>query len=74
MCDAKALNEFRYCYEGNGHFPIAVFLGSDGMDDSYGDGEQLYDFYINVYKQIAKSGLSDAELILSRALPIISEQ
>ena len=34
LCDSNAINEFRYCYEGDGCFPMAVFLGSDGMDDS----------------------------------------
>jgi len=50
MCDSNAIERFRYCYQGDGHFPLAVFLGSDGLDDSYGDGDNLYNFYIEVFK------------------------
>jgi hypothetical protein len=73
ICDYNALDEFRYCYQGDGSFPIAVFLGSDGLDDSYGDGNQLYNFYANLYKQIAKSGRKEAQNVLKRALPKISK-
>ena len=67
ICDSNALEEFRYCYQGADSFPIAVFLGSDGLDDSYGDGNQLYNFYTNLYKQIAKSGRKEAQNVLKRA-------
>lgn len=50
LCDSNALERFRYCYQGNGQFPLAVFLGSDGLDDSYGDGDNLYNFYIEIFK------------------------
>lgn len=48
ICDSHALDEFRYCYQGDGSFPIAAFLGSDGLDDTYGDGDKLYNFYIEL--------------------------
>lgn len=73
ICDSKALDEVRYCYEGDGHFPDAVFLGSDGIDDSYGDGENLTNFYVQLYKLIAKSGREKAEKDLQKSLPIISK-
>lgn len=73
ICDTNALDEFRYCYQGDGTFPSAMFLGSDGLDDSYGDGEQLYNFYVNLFKQIAKSGKTDACNVLKRSLPKISK-
>ena len=73
ICDSNALEEFRYCYQGDGIFPTAMFLGSDGMDDSYGDGEQLYNFYANLFKQIAKSGKQEAYNVLKRSLPKISK-
>lgn len=72
ICDSDALNEFRYCYEGNGHFPIAVFLGSDGMDDTYGDGEKLHNFYINLYKQVKRSGEDMVKRMLRSSMPEIS--
>ena len=44
LCDSDALNEFRFCYQGNGEFPDAVFLGSDGLDDSFGEETNLVNF------------------------------
>lgn len=73
ICDSNALEEFRYCYQGDGIFPTAIFIGSDGIDDSYGDGEQLYNFYANLFKQIAKSGKQEAYNVLKRSLPKISK-
>lgn len=74
LCDSKALEEFRYCYQGNGNHPIAVFLGSDGLDDSYGDGDNLTNFYIQLFKIIIKGGKEKAEKELKRSLPIISQR
>jgi len=73
LCDSDALNEFRYCYQGNGEFPRAVFLGSDGLDDSYGDGENLYNFYIELFKLIIKKDADSALKELKRSLPKISK-
>ena len=73
VCDSNAHDAFRYCYQGDGSFPVAFFLGSDGLDDSYGDGEQLYNFYANLFKQIAKSGKDEAYNVLKRSLPKISK-
>ena len=50
LCDSQAIDGFRFCYQGDGNFPMAVFLGSDGLDDTYGDEEGLYNFYIELYK------------------------
>lgn len=74
LCDSNALEEFRYCYQGDGEFPLAMFLGSDGLDDSYGDGENLYNFYIQLFKIIARSGIEKAEKELKKSLPIISQR
>jgi len=72
MCDSQALEEFRYCYQGDGTFPTAVFLGSDGLDDSYGDGEALTNFYLELYKILVLNGNKRALKELERDLPIIS--
>lgn len=73
LCDSNALEEFRYCYQGNGEFPLAMFLGSDGMDDSYGDGYNLYNFYIQLFKIIIRNGKDKALKELVKSLPIISK-
>lgn len=74
LCDSNALEEFRYCYQGNGEFPRAVFLGSDGIDDSYGDGEILNNFYIQLFKIIIRKGYYMALKELKKSLPIISQR
>lgn len=74
LCDSNAIEEFRYCYQGDGEFPRAVFLGSDGIDDSYGDGEILNNFYIQLFKLIIRRGNESAEKELKKSLPIISQK
>ena len=73
LCDSNALEEFRYCYQGDGQFPLAMFLGSDGMDDSYGDGYNLYNFYIQLFKIIIRNGVEKANKELKKTLPVISK-
>ena len=73
LCDSNALEEFRYCYQGDGQFPLAMFLGSDGMDDSYGDGYNLYNFYIQLFKIIIRNGVEKANKELKKSLPVISK-
>ena len=73
LCDSQALEEFRYCYQGNGEFPRAVFLGSDGLDDSYGDGDNLHNFYIEVFKMIIRKGKEATLKELQKSLPLISK-
>ena len=73
LCDSQAIDGFRYCYQGDGNFPLAVFLGSDGMDDTYGDEDGLYNFYIELYKLILQKGAKEAKRELKKSLPIISK-
>lgn len=48
MCNTNPLPSFRWAYDGTGHFPTAVILGSDGMDDSWGTMEKLKNFYTKI--------------------------
>lgn len=73
ICDANALEEFRYCFEGDGNFPTAAFLGSDGIDDSYREDKRLYNFYANLFRQIAISKREELERTLDSKLPKISQ-
>jgi hypothetical protein len=68
ISDSHALSEFRYCYQGDGHFPEAMFVGSDGIDDSYGDN--IDDFYIQLFKMLSDKEKAQREL--ENSLPIIS--
>lgn len=73
ICDSNAINEFRYCYEGDGHYPMAVFLGSDGMDDSFGEDANLVNFYIQVVKMLVTDGLKATVRSIEEDLPQLSK-
>lgn len=73
LCDSNAINEFRYCYEGDGHFPMAVFLGSDGMDDSFGEDANLVNFYIQVVKMLVNEGKEATIKSIESDLPQLSK-
>lgn len=73
LCDSNAINEFRYCYEGDGKFPMAVFLGSDGMDDSFGEDPNLVNFYIQVVKMLVTEGRESTIKSIESDLPQLSK-
>ncbi len=68
ICDANAINEFRYCYGGRSTFPLAVFLGSDGIDDSFGEDSNLANFYVQILKKIVRSSPDEAKSELDSTL------
>ena len=73
LCDSNAINEFRYCYEGDGYFPMAVFLGSDGMDDSFGEDPNLVNFYIQIVKMLVTEGRGATIASIESDLPQLSK-
>ena len=73
ICDNDALSEFRYCYEGDGEFPVAVFLASDGLDDSFGEAANQANFYIQILKLVDKSSNDDAQKEIEDSLPQLSK-
>lgn len=73
LCDSNAINEFRYCYEGDGYFPMAVFLGSDGMDDSFGEDPNLVNFYIQIIKMLVTEGRDATIASIESDLPQLSK-
>lgn len=73
LCDSIALDEFRYCYSGTGQLPIAIFLGSDGIDDSFGATENMVNFYIQVLKLLVDKSEETAYKSLTETLPQLSK-
>lgn len=73
LCDSSAIEEFRYSYCGDGNKPLAVFLGSDGIDDSFGATENMVNFYVQVLKLINKEGLKIAVANIQETLPQLSK-
>lgn len=74
ICDSAPIDEFRYSFRGDGHFPLAIFMGSDGIDDSYGDGDALRGFYLNILRMLTSEGGEAVHKSLKEALPIISKR
>lgn len=72
LCDENAVKEFRFCFSRT--LPAAVFLGSDGIDDSFAGNEKLYDFYRLVFRSFAQTDEETAVSQLRDYLPTLSEQ
>lgn len=73
LCDSTAIDEFRYCVQGNGEFPIAIFLGSDGMDDSFGAETNLVNFYVQIIKEIVQNSKGAVISEIKNTLPQLSK-
>lgn len=71
LCDADACHEFRYA--SGTECPEAVFLGSDGIDDTFSDGELLYRFYQHLLDCVSEDGLFRVRLHLPDVLDHYSE-
>lgn len=74
ICDSEAFDEFRYCYQGNKEFPVAVFLASDGLDDSFGEATNQANFYAEILKLLAESGVEKAQNEIEETLPVLSKR
>lgn len=54
ICDSDAIEEFRYVIQKD--FPAAIFIGSDGIDDSYSSEMELHELYRNIFIVFAEHG------------------
>lgn len=73
LCDEKAVDKFRYCLHTD-HFPIALFVGSDGVDDSFASDEALYGFYQEVLQTFQEKDEKQAREEIDNFLPVLSEK
>lgn len=73
LCDRDSISEFRYCYQGDGNFPVAAFLASDGLDDSFGEISNQANFYIQILKCIDKSSNEETQKEIEESLPTLSK-
>ena len=71
LCDPNATNEFRFCGGNKKTTPVAIFLGSDGIDNSWGTEQALHNFYIEVLKHCTSA--EDVTRDLAEALPRLSQ-
>ncbi|MBQ8530485.1 MAG: protein phosphatase 2C domain-containing protein [Parabacteroides sp.] len=73
LCDGNAIDKFRYCLHEN-HFPRAIFMGTDGVDDSFANDKDLYDFYQEVLQTFQEKDEKLAKQEIENFLPILSEK
>ena len=74
LCNSNPIPMFRYAFSGKGDFPIAVILGSDGLDDSWGTIENLQNFYSQVLTIFSDLGEEKALEELGDYLPKLSKK
>ena len=70
ICDTDALNRFRSFYSEK--LPVAVFVGSDGIDDCFSTEQQLNNLYKTVLYSFATSDFDAAIDDLRDYLPRLS--
>ena len=70
ICDSDALNRFRSFYSEK--LPVAVFVGSDGIDDCFSTEQQLNNLYKTVLYSFATSEFDTAVEDLRDYLPRLS--
>lgn len=71
LCDPNAATEFRFFGGNSDTTPVAIFLGSDGIDNSWGTEQALHNFYIEVLKHCTSA--EDVTRDLAEALPQLSQ-
>ena len=72
LCDSNAIDEFRY-YKSN-ELPLAVFIGSDGIDDSYSNDKELYNLYRTIFMIFAEQGNDQCKSEVEAFLPSITKR
>ena len=75
LCDENAKSLFRHFYSGS--LPTAIFIGSDGVDDSFPinkNEEHLARFYKSVYNNFVNEGRQNGEIQLRDMLPLLTKK
>ena len=72
ICDDNAIEEFRFAISSQA--PLAVFCGSDGIDDSYATPEELYALYRSIIKIFIEHGKDVGKKEIEEYLPILSKK
>lgn len=72
ICDSEAIEEFRYFFTKE--CPIATLMGTDGIDDSYANTEDLYVLYRSILAIFAEHGRETGESEIQEFLPSLSRK
>ena len=71
LCDEKALERFRVFFSTEKP-PKAIFVASDGVDDTFGTDEALHGFYKSVMQLFTEKVFDEAKTELQTFLPGLS--
>jgi len=71
LCDEKALERFRVFFSTE-KLPKAIFVASDGVDDTFGTDEALHGFYKSVMQLFKEKPFDEAKTELQSFLPGLS--
>lgn len=71
ICDDDAIDEFRFYISDK--MPTAVFIGSDGIDDSYANEEELYALYRSILKIFIEHGDEVGKSEIREYLPVLTK-
>ena len=72
LCDENAIESFRHSYSDIS--PVAVLIGTDGIDDCFAGAEKLFDFYRVVLTSFRDKDEETAKTELIDYLPRLSEK
>lgn len=72
ICDSDASGEFRYFVSKE--IPLAVFIGTDGIDDSYSGNDELDSFYRSVLTIFGEHGFEVGCDEVEKYLPTLSQR
>ncbi len=72
ICDSDAIEEFRYFVSKDS--PVAVFCGSDGIDDSYANPDELYALYRSILKIFIEHGREVGQNEIKEYLPVLTKK
>jgi hypothetical protein len=73
LCDDRAFENFRSCFYTD-NFPVAIYVGTDGVDDSFGSDERLFSFYKLLTEIFVKEGFEEGKKQLADYIPKLSAQ
>jgi len=72
ICDSEAIEEFRYYFTKE--CPVATLMGTDGIDDSYANTEEMYVLYRSILAIFAEYGRETGEAEIKAFLPGLSRK
>lgn len=72
LCDEDVINEFRHYFSTK--LPVAVLIGSDGIDDCFAGTEKRDDFYRVILSSFTAADAETAAAELADYLPRMSEK